>query len=273
MTNDEANWKIFRRDTEAGRLLSRLYGVSNSQQKLNYPKQRRRRRVNISETSDDEDVEKNSPTTSSRPWRTTYSCQGWSKAAEEERERERKNNIARALSLSVPKVGRGKQHSSRHSMINGNNHGLMIHVAKVDQIPRRRTEVRCRHDQEHAEFVNKKYRPPCSYATSSDEEKQRLNIAFETNGGKCLPNLPAPAAASPSLMKNDTSRPPANTLFDQIVQEIVERRQYQMDLEAVGAGDATRDQIADQIRVRVEHLKKIDPMRATMVVKQMMKSS
>ena len=66
---------------------------------------------------------------------------------------------------------------------------------------------------------------------------------------------------------------PLNTLFDQIVQEIVERRQYQMDLEEVGSGDATRDQIADQIRVRVEHLKKIDPMRATMVVKQMMKSS
>ena len=262
MTNDEANWKIFRRDTEAGRLLSRLYGVSNSQQQLNYPKQRRRRRVNISETSDDDDVEKNSATTSSRPWRTTYSCQGWSKAAEEERERERKNNIARALSLSVPKVGRGRQHSSRHS-------GLMIHAAKVDQIPRRKTEVRCRHDQEHAEFANKNYRPPCSYATSSDEEKQRLNIAFETRG-KCLPedltSMPA-AASSTSLMKNDTTHPPANTLFDQIVQEIVERRQY---LEEVGAGDATRDQIADQIRVRVEHMKKIDPIRATMVVKQMM---
>jgi hypothetical protein len=214
MTNDEANWKIFRRDTEAGRLLSRLYGVSNSQQKLNYPKQRRRRRVNISETSDDEDVEKNSPTTSSRPWRTTYSCQGWSKAAEEERERERKNNIARALSLSVPKVGRGK-HSSRHSMINGSNHGLMIHAAKVDQIPRRRSEIRCRHDQEHAEFANKNYRPPCSYATSSDEEKQRLNIAFETKGGKCLPedltSIPTPAAASASLMKNNTTHPPAKS--------------------------------------------------------------
>lgn len=227
--------------------------------------------MNISDTGDDEDVEKNSATTSSRPWRTTYSCQGWSKAAEEERERERKNNIARALSLSVPKVGRGK----RHSMINGSNHGLMIHAAKVDQIPRRKTEVRCRHDQEHAEFANKNYRPPCSYATSSDEEKQRLNIAFETRG-KCLPedltSMPA-AASSTSLMKNDTTHPPANTLFDQIVEEIVERRQYQSDLEEVGAGDATRDQIADQIRVRAEHLKKIDPMRATKVVKQMMKSS
>jgi hypothetical protein len=58
-----------------------------------------------------------------------------------------------------------------------------------------------------------------------------------------------------------------------IYPEIVERRQYQMDLEEVEAGDATRDQIADQIRVRVERLKKIDPMRATMVVKQMIKSS
>lgn len=232
--------------------------------------------MTISETSDDEDIKTNSATTTSRPWRTTYSCQGWSKSAEEEREKERKNNIARALSLSVPKVGRGKQHSSRHSMINGNNHGLMIQIAaKVDQIPRRRTEIRCRHDQENVEFVKKKYRPPCTYAKSSDEEKQRLNIAFETKGGKCLPEdltgIPAGASAT-SLMRNDASHKPANTLFDHIVQEIVERRQHQMDLEEVGAGDATRGQIANEIRLRVEHLKKIDPIRAAMVVKRMMKS-
>ena len=46
-----------------------------------------------------------------------------------------------------------------------------------------------------------------------------------------------------------------------------------MDLEEVGAGDATRGQIANEIRLRVEHLKKIDPIRAAMVVKRMMKSS
>ncbi len=281
MTNDEANWKVFRRDTEAGRLLSRLYGVPSSSQQVNYPKQRRRRRVTISETSnEDEGVENNSASElSSRPWRTTYSCQGWSKAAEEEREKERKNNIARALSLSVPKVGRGKQYSSRHTMNHGNNHSLTIHAAKVDQIPRRRTEVRCRHDQEKVEFVNKKYRPPCNYAKSSDEEKQRLNNAFETKGGKCLPEdltgIPTEAVvANAKLLRGDSdSHSQTNTLFDQIYQEIIERRQYQMDLEEVGAGDVTRDQIANEIRVRVEHLKKIDPIRATMVVKRMMESS
>jgi len=282
MTNDEANWKVFRRDTEAGRLLSRLYGVPSSSQKVNYPKQRRRRRVSISDTSnDDEGVKNDSATTeelSSRPWRTTYSCQGWSKAAEEEREVERKNNIQRALSLSVPKVGRGKQHSLRHTMNNGNNHGLMINAARVDQIPRRRTEDSCRHDQEKVDFANKNYRPPWSHAKSSDEEKQHLNNVFGTKGGKCLPedltSFPAAAAASnKSLLDGGASHPPANTLFDQIYQEIVERRQYQMDLEEVGAGDATRDQIANEIRVRVEHLKKIDPIRATMVVKRMIESS
>lgn len=280
MTNDEANWKVFRRDTEAGRLLSRLYGVPSSSQKVNYPKQRRKRSVTISESSnEDEGVENDSTAElSSRPWRTTYSCQGWSKAQEEEREKERKNNIARALSLTVPKVGRGKQHSSRHTMNQGNN--STIHEAKVDQIPRRRTEVRCRHDQEEVEFVNKKYRPPCSYAKSSDEEKQRLNNAFVTKGGKCLPEdltgIPAEAvaAANAKLSPGDSaSHPQPNTLFDQIYQEIVERRQYQMDLEEVGAGDVTRDQTANEIRVRVEHLKKIDPIRATMVVKRMMESS
>ncbi len=281
MTKDDANWKVFRRDTEAGRLLSRLYGVPSSSQQVNYPKQRRKRSVTISESSnEDEGVENDSATElTSRPWRTTYSCQGWNKAAQEEREKERKNNIARALSLTVPKVGRGKQHSSRHTMTQGNNHSLTVASAKVDRIPRRRTEVRCRHDQEEVEFVNKKYRPPCSYAKSSDEEKQRLNNAFEAKGGKCLPEdltgIPAEAVApaNAELLRGDSaSHPQANTLFDQIYQEIIERRQYQMDLEEVGAGDVTRDQTANEIRVRVEHLKKIDPIRATMVVKRMMES-
>ncbi len=271
MTKDEANWKVFRRDTEAGRLLSRLYGVPSSSQQVNYPKQRRKRSVTISESSnEDEGVENDSATElTSRPWKTTYSCQGWNKAAQEEREKERKNNIARALSLTVPKVGRGKQHSSRHT--------LTAASAKVDRIPRRRTEVRCRHDQEEVEFVNKKYRPPCSYAKSSDEEKQRLNNAFEAKGGKCLPEdltgIPAEAAKAELLRVDSASHSQANTLFDQIYQEIIERRQYQMDLEEVGAGDVTRDQTANEIRVRVEHLKKIDPIRATMVVKRMMESS
>ncbi len=121
--------------------------------------------MTISETNnDDECVENiaNAEELSVKPWRTTYSCHGWSKVAEEEKEKERKNNIARALSLSVPKVGRGK-HSSRHTMNDRkNNNGLMIHAAKVDQIPRRRTEDCCRHDQEKVGFANKKYRPAMS---------------------------------------------------------------------------------------------------------------
>jgi hypothetical protein len=247
--------------------------------------------VTISETNNDEvdeGIDENNAITeelSSRPWRATYSCHGWSKAAEEEREKERKNNIARALSLSVPKVGRGKRHDSRHTMMNnGRNNGLVIHLAKVDNIPRRRTEDSCRHDQEKVAFASNKYRPPCSHAKSSDDEKKHLNIVFGTKGGKCLPedlttSIPAEATSAKSLLGGKkvecsaASHPPPNTLFDQIYQEIVERRQYQIDLEDVGSGEATRDLNANEIRVRVEHLKKIDPMRATLVVQQLMKSS
>jgi hypothetical protein len=236
--------------------------------------------VTISETSNDDECVENNTTTEALPlrrWRTTYSSHGWSKAAEEEREKERKNNIARALSLSVPKVGRGSKHSSRHStMSDGKNIGLMIHAAKVDQIPRRRTEDHCRHDQEKVDFANKKYRPPASHATSSSEEKQRLADAF-SKGGKCLPedltSIPAESSLGGDEVECNTSHLLANTLFDQIEQEILERRQYQMQLEEFGAGELTRDQIANEIRVRVEHLKKIEPLRATKVVQRLMKSS
>ena len=271
MNENEANWKVFRRETEAGRLLSRLYHTSSSQ-KVTYPKPKQRRRQRGSAPEDDQ----------KRQWRTTYTCHGWSKAAEEEKESERKNNIARALSLTVPKVGCG---NSRHTINNGkDNRGLVVHVAKVDQIPRRRSEHSCRHDQEKVGFANKKYRPPCSHAKSSDQEKQRLASVFDAKGGKCLPedltSLPSSTdggdiAKSPCgeqvEVECNTLHPQANTLFDQIYQEIVERRQYQLELEVIGAGLATRDQVANEIRVRVEHLKKIDPMRAALIVQHLTK--
>ena len=239
--------------------------------------------MTVSEIDDEDESENSSRTkdevSSQRPWRTTYASHGWSKAAEDEREKERKNNIARALSLSVPKVGRGKHRNSRHTLTNGNNQGLMLCAAKVDQIPRRRTENSCRLNQERQKFVNHKYRPPCFHPKSSDEEKQRLTNLFGTRGGKCLPedltcisSADKDASGAQSLVV-ENAHPPANTMFDQIYQEILERRQYQMDLEEIGAGDATRDQIANEIRVRVEHLKKIDPIRATMTVQRLMQSS
>ena len=102
---------------------------------------------------------------------------------------------------------------------------------------------------------------------------------FDTKGGKCLPedltSLPRKEVGGGEVPKSHLSRnqnePDTLTLFDQIYQEINERRQYQMELEEIGAGEETRDQIVNEIRIRVEHLKKIDPKRAALIVQRVLK--
>lgn len=267
MTDNDVNWQVFRRDSEAGRLLSRLYNTNTSSQRVNYPKAKQRRRPRESgatktSSSNNDDDQK-------RPWKTTYTCHGWNKVAEEERESERKINIQRALSLNVPKVGSGRG-ESRHTINNG------INNQRVDQIPRRRSELSCLHDQADIGFANKKYRPPCSFAKSSSEEKQRLARVFDTKGGKCLPedltSLPRKEVEEEKVKSHlNRNQNEPDTLFDQIYQEINERRQYQMELETIGAGEETRDRIINEIRIRVEHLKKIDPKRAALIVQRVLK--
>jgi hypothetical protein len=202
MTDNYVNWQVFRRDSEAGRLLSRLYNTNTSSQRVNYPKAKQRRRPRESgatKTSSSNNVDDQK-----RPWKTTYTCHGWNKVAEEERESERKINIQRALSLNVPKVGVVGRGESRHTIPE-----MEIHAAnKVDQIPRRRSELTCLQDQADIGFANKKYRPPYSVAKSSSEEKQRLARVFGTSGEVGGGEVPK------SHLSRNENEP--NTLFDQI---------------------------------------------------------
>ena len=224
-------WKIFNRDTEAGRLLSRLYGVAPSG-RVSYPKQRRRRRRVTAKEEDN------------RNWKTTGVVQGWNKTAEEEKEQERKQNISRALSLNVPKVGRSSSIVAAPSSI------------KIDMMPRRKTEVGCRNTIEEITHKQRLYRPP--HLKNNDVEKERLqNLTIE-------PHKPKPKPRDDSTTRG--------TLFDQIYQEILDRRKFQLQMESLGAGEDTRQTTALEIMERLEHLKRLDPKRALSVVQKLMKS-
>lgn len=217
-----------------------MYPTPSSQQ-VYYPKPKKQRK-RIDKAFESRSNE------NGNQWRATNTCHGWSEAAEEERKRfERKNK--KAVSVSVPKVGLKKS----------------LVVAKVDQIPRRKTEDNCRHNQEKVGFAIKYYRPPCTHAKFSHEEKQRLAEIFDTSEGRCLSDKSTLLLRGEQNAECSETYSQANTLFDQIYQEIVERRQYQIDLEEIEAGLETRDQVANEIKVRVERLKKMDPVRAALI--------
>jgi hypothetical protein len=239
--NDES-WKIFQRDTEAGRLLSRLYGCPPSSQRVSYPKQRRRRATN-----DGDKPSQNENT--SKGWKTTYTVHSLSRTEEDEKDKERKNNIARALSMRVPKVG----HYSKRRSTDGSAD------AKLDQIPRRKTEAVCKTTVAEVKFQNKKYRPPVSHAFSTDSEKRRISDLFANGGGKALPRdlTYRPDARGSNVDPAPVALP--DSLFAQIYGEIVERRAHQMSMERLGAGEASRQTIVDEITIRINQLRRIDP--------------
>lgn len=79
-SDDTQAWKVFNRDTQAGRLLSRLYGEKPTS-KVSYPQQNRRRRRRPTNNSSAKEDNENAKT-----WKTTGCVTSWNKTAEEEKE-------------------------------------------------------------------------------------------------------------------------------------------------------------------------------------------
>lgn len=122
---------------------------------------------------------------------------------------------------------------------------------------------------EQVKFLNKMYRPPKAPTFSSEEEKCRLNEVFSSGNSKGLPN-DLINLRTKSSKRNDSSVP-IPSLVDQIHLEIKERREFQMEMERIGAGDETRKSTIDDIQSRIDQLKKIDTNKAADVVKMLMK--
>jgi hypothetical protein len=99
--SDGYTWKVFKQDTEAGRLLSKLFGVDASEKVL-YCQPQRPRSTATNETTEDDD-EGGAPT---RSWKRTCVVHGMNKRAEDKKERGRKEHAKGMLSLAVPTVGR-----------------------------------------------------------------------------------------------------------------------------------------------------------------------
>lgn len=253
---EDAAWKIFNRDTEAGRLLSRLYGVKPSVTKPEPSKQRRRRTHNPEE---DEGAD-TAPTT--RSWKTTFTVHSRDKVAEEEKDRVKKENAAKRMNLIVPKVGRSSSDGSNKT--------------KVDKIPRRKTEMVCKNAIEDALEKKCMYKPPHSKDVSSAKEKARLqNLMTGESASPSPPKLRIASSGSRHGSGKSVHQPvveEGSTLFDQLLDEIYERRQHQQAMEKMGAGANTRDSTAIEIKQRVDQLRKLDPQQALAVVRNLTKS-
>lgn len=239
--NLEPDWKVFRKDTEAGRLLSRLYGtnVNHSQgQGIRYPNLKKKER-DLSGRS------------------------RWNSGLQEKQRYNILEKQKRAASLRVPKVGKSEQQHQKQ--------------LSIQAVPRRRTGSLCKKTIEENRIMNKSYRPPNQVKMSSDQEKEKLCEHFERQGGKCLPLeltlLPRKKEDEKTEDSHTTNGPNEDkasvksAMANQIVLEIQERRAFQSEMEINCAGADSRETIVDDISNRMRELMKYDPNLARKLMK------
>ena len=242
-------WRAFRHDTEAGRLLARLYGVDNrsSTTNIKYPKLK---------------PNQQQPLHHDAQWRSVG-------APHTRDPTEKRYDRAKAQAVPVPKFGRNKIDSTRSSA--------------VDRIPHRRSAQSCSNEVANGRKQSGAYRPPRQNVIYSEAEKEKLSEINTYRGGKILPtDLTHPVAPLPSeiekrqreadrLRKSQMDEPHASqssssTLFDQILNEINERRAWQSEMEVIGAGGKSRQKTVEEISARIKELHRIDKVRAQQVL-------
>lgn len=231
---DRVDWKVFKGDSEAGRLLSRLYGVqqTNRDCSIKYPKIKTGNQ-SLNERS---------------PWNQSHVL------TNAELNRNRKKEV------KVPKFGQCKKNNRNES------------INKVALIPRRKTYERCQQTWEQTSMLNRNYRPPVNIKQNSSDEKDRLCKLHEYGGGCALPHeLTSPKQTiipdekgklekEDGKANNEKGRR-AVSFADHIVMEIKERQEFQMEMEKIGCGDSTRDKVVEEIASRIDELRKIDKSR------------
>ena len=256
--NSEPHWKVFRKDTKAGRLLNRLYGTnsnSNSRDKgiIHYPKLKKRR-------NGDTKVQE------------AQSCSPWNSGLRDQQRHHILEQKQRGASVKVPRVGikSGQQKKKKH---------LSVHT-----IPRRRTENLCQKTIEENKLMNQSYRPPHRAKMSSDLEKVKLRDKFENEGGKCLPleltSLPRSkiGALDKTTVDNhhtltncendDLKLASKSAMTRQILTEIEERRSFQKEMERSGAGATCREAVVEDITERLKELMKYDKPLAIKIMSE-----
>ena len=248
-------WRAFRHDTEAGRLLARLYGndcdannnrAYTTKPKISYPKLKTK----------SSGINRDQVLRHDAQWRSVG-------APNTRDPTEKRFDRAKAASVPVPKF-KSKQQT------------LALLPSPVDRIPHRRSQKLCSNEIANGHENRGAYRPPQQNVIYSEEEKAKLSEINALRGGKILPkDLTHPIAPLPSEIQKQRSsshdRHPqsrSTCFFDQILDEINERRAWQSEMEAIGCGAESRQKIVDEISARVKELHRIDKARAHQVLKK-----
>lgn len=225
--DDKTNpsWRVFKSDSEAGRLLSRLYGVKPNENKIRYPKLRSSG-VDISDRLS---------------WNQTN-----------KREKVQRNVV------KVPKVGqciRQKENNKKPSLL----HVSSIPRRKTEALCQE-TIKECQIKRYSYRPPMK-----AMHSTQEEKDRLCDINSYGGGCGlpEELTIRPKQAALEEKLHQDiSKEQKEQRSLPDEIVKEIEERRAFQCEMEQNGAGDKTRDKIVKEISDRIKELMKLDPDKA-----------
>jgi hypothetical protein len=270
-TLPKPSWKIFGSGTPAGRLLARLYGVDhvNRHSLITYPKVKK-----LSKPLNNEPLQQTRP-----QWRNAGNAGGAANSGTQ------CDKTKAEKLLSIPKVGRRSDSLQPRS--------------QVEKIPRRKSNRACQVDVEMIHMKRTAYRPPSTKAYATDQEKKRLNEIFTHKGGYALPEElthPVSETSSEVQWRNKESRRVQSILakrrgegvfpqpmddavmdfsanemaFVDLVQEVKERKCFQMELEKTSCFDQeTVTAVTHEISSRIRELEKINPKRTKQLIDEL----
>jgi hypothetical protein len=232
--NSPADWRVFKHDTEAGRLLSRLYGVDPSgRTQIKYPK-----------------LKKRSTT-------TTKNIQA--------KDEKKKISI-----VQVPRVGRKTmKNNNKVNPLNAIPRRKTA-VACRDDVEKTSLAMKNYRPPHVNTFASddEKIRLndifSCKGGRALPHELTQPNTELSDEAGRADKKR---VNKSPYANERKEDGPPRSVMAKQIISEIEERRQFQMELEKKGIGSPMRRQITNEIESRLKELSIRDPKVAKAYMK------
>ena len=247
--NNDPNWKAFKHDTEAGRLLSRLYGVQSNENKINYPVLKKKK---------GEKLDNRLLWNQKKQERTQASTVRVPKVGQA-----RRNIKTKSLVASIPrrKTRASCQNELKENLVLSSNYRPPTKVTSVTLEKDRLCEL---HEYGGGSALPSELLMPKQALPSDTKKKKDMAMEMAKAQQRRRARNNEAASEDESLSESEDDQ---YSLVDQIVKEIQDRQQFQIEMEQSGTGISTRSKIVKEITMRMKELMKLDPEKAKQLAK------
>lgn len=223
--------KVFKHDTEAGRLLSRLYGVELDEPEIKYPKLKSR----------GDDLSKRCPWNQKLKEKTEIKVVKVPKVGQHKNVEKKAGSLLHVSSIPRRKTEASCKESVEEIYVKSRNYRPPNKVTNVSDVPEKERLSEINAYGGGNALPNELTMPKQNIPPSETKRRQHLtNESDEDKNGKFDGDM----------------------LTEEIIKEIEDRRKFQIEMEKTGKGDLTRDRTVKEISDRMTELMRLDSSKA-----------